>query len=135
MNLMACLARIGLVKNWAAHAHWLKRAADLFQNWGTDGGAMHVCVSGTTHEGQPASRQWQLLATCGDGPYVPTLAASALVRKLHAGDLQQMGAMPCIGLLSLEDIALEMQGLSITTSQTSSSAQAPSGTLGLGSDE
>lgn len=39
----------------------------------------------------------------GDGPYVPTLAASALARKLAAGQLPAVGAMPCMGLLTLED--------------------------------
>jgi hypothetical protein len=117
MNLMAWIARQGLVKNWATHAKWLNKAADLFQNWGTDAGAMHVTVSGITPEGQPVSREWQLVATHGDGPYVPTLAASALVRKISADGDKLCGAMPCIGLLSLEDFAHEMRGLKITTSE------------------
>ena len=119
MNLMASMARLGLVKNWADHAQWLKHAADLFQTWGTDAGAMHVCVSGRTPEGHTVSREWQLIATHGDGPYVPTLAASALVRKIHAGGQAFAGAMPCVGLLALEDFALEMQNLQMATSETS----------------
>lgn len=119
MNLMAWMARHGLVKNWAVHARWLKRAADLVQNWGTDAGAMHVTVSGTLMEGHTVSRAWKLVATHGDGPYVPTLAASALVRKIHSGGQGLAGAMPCVGLLTLEDFALEMRGLKITTSETS----------------
>ena len=118
MNLMAWMAHHGFVKNWAAHAKWLKRAADLFQNWGTDAGAMHVAVTGVTGEGQSVSRAWQLVATDGDGPYVPTLAASALVRKIANGNYQYAGAMPCLGLLTLEDFCQEMSGLKITTSQT-----------------
>lgn len=119
MNLMAWMARHGLVKNWAAHARLLKRAADLVQTWGTDAGAMHVTVSGTTMEGRTVSREWQLIATQGDGPYVPTLAASAFVRKIHSGGRAFAGAMPCVGLLTLEDFAVEMQGLKIATSETS----------------
>lgn len=118
MNLMAWMARHGFVKNWAAHAKWLKRAADLFQTWGTDAGAMHVAVTGVTGEGQSVSRAWQLVATDGDGPYVPTLAASALVRKIAAGNYQHAGAMPCVGLLTLEDFCREMLSLKITTSET-----------------
>jgi hypothetical protein len=119
MNLMALIARLGWVNNWAAHAQWLKRAADVFQTRGTDAGAMHVSISGTTEVGQTVSRTWQLLATQGDGPYVPTLAASALVRKIHAGGQALTGAKPCVGLLTLEDFALEMMGLHITTTETS----------------
>lgn len=119
MNLMALMARLGLVKNWAAYAQWLKRAADIVQTWGTDTGAMHVTASGTTGEGHTVSREWQLVATHGDGPYVPTLAASALVRKIHSGRQAFAGAMPCVGLLTLEDFAIEMRNLKITTSETS----------------
>jgi hypothetical protein len=117
MNLMAWMARHGLIKNWADHAQWLKRVADLVQTWGTDAGAMHVTMTGRTREGHTVSREWQLVATQGDGPYVPTLAASALVRKIHAGSQAFAGAMPCVGLLTLEDFSLEMQNLRITTSQ------------------
>jgi len=120
MNLMAWMANHGLISNWADHARWLKRAADLVQTWGTDAGAMHVTVSGTTVQGQPVSRQWQLIATHGDGPYVPTLAASALIRKLAAGDHVMWGATPCVGLLNLDDFSLEMRGLRIQTSENSS---------------
>ena len=118
MNLMAWMAHHGLVKNWATHAQWLKRAADLFQTQGTDAGAMHVTVTGVTEAGQSVSREWQLVATHGDGPYVPTLAAAALTRKISAGNSRLAGAMPCVGLLTLEDFSREMQGLKITTSET-----------------
>ncbi|MEJ8855256.1 saccharopine dehydrogenase NADP-binding domain-containing protein [Variovorax robiniae] len=114
MNLMAWLARIGLVRDWSAYASLLKRAADLFKTWGSDAGAMHVSVSGTGSEGTTLQRHWALVATDGDGPYVPTLAASALARKLAAGTLCTTGAVPCMGLLSLEDFEDEAQGLKIT---------------------
>ena len=120
MNLMAWMAQHGLVKNWADHAQWLKKAADLFQTWGTDSGAMHVTVSGTTVQGQSVCRQWQLIATDGEGPYVPTLAASALIRKIAAADHTMYGARPCVDLLNLGDFAREMQGLKIVTSENSS---------------
>ena len=118
MNLMAWLARVGLVHDWSAHAGWLTRAADLFRRWGTDAGAMHVDVSGSTPQGQPARRHWHLLATHGDGPYVPTLAASALVRKLAAHSLPATGALPCVGLLTLQDFEREAQGLHITMAES-----------------
>ena len=65
------------------------------------------------------TRQWQLLALEGDGPYVPTLAAAALVRKLRDGDTALApGARACLGMLSLEDFAREAQGLRIAFSTT-----------------
>jgi saccharopine dehydrogenase-like NADP-dependent oxidoreductase len=115
MNLMAAAVRVGLVHNWATHAPWLLRVADLFKGWGSDAGAMHVQVKGVDHQGAAVCRTWELLATDGDGPYVPTLAAAALVRKLAAGDMGTTGAMPCMGLLSLNDFTDAAAGLRITT--------------------
>jgi hypothetical protein len=118
MNLMAWMAHHRLVKDWSLHALWLKRAADLFQTWGSDAGAMHVMVQGCTAAGTQVRLQWQLLASDGDGPFAPTLAASALIRKLAAGELSMTGATPCVGLLTLEDFAREWQGLCITTTES-----------------
>ncbi len=115
MNLMAAAVRLGLVRHWAPHAPWLLRVANLFKGWGSDAGAMHVQVNGVDHQGAAACRTWELLATDGDGPYVPTLAAAALVRKLAADALHTTGAMPCMGLLSLDDFSEAAAGLRIST--------------------
>ncbi|MBA2964447.1 MULTISPECIES: saccharopine dehydrogenase family protein [Ramlibacter] len=114
MNLLAWMARRGLVRDWSRHATLLKRAADLFKTWGSDAGAMHVQVQGLDRTGSKVTRTWQLVATEGHGPFVPTLAAAAFVRKIQAGALQP-GASACVGILDLEDFMREMQGLAIRT--------------------
>jgi hypothetical protein len=119
MNTMAWMTRLGLVADWSAHAGWLKRAADWFKTWGSEAGAMHVSVTGRTSAGTQATRTWHLVATQGDGPYVPTLAAAALVRKFAAGELSFVGARPCLGLLTLEDFEREAQGLNIRMAEES----------------
>jgi hypothetical protein len=119
MNAMAMLTRLGIVPDWSVHADALKRAADWFKTLGSDAGAMHVSVTGETAQGVKCTRAWHLVATAGDGPYVPTLAAAALVRKLHQGDDSLVGARPCVGLLSLEDFAREADGLHIDMGEVS----------------
>ncbi len=114
MNLLAWLARQGFVKSWAKHARLLKMVADLLRHRGSDAGAMHVRVRGLDASGAAVERLWELVATEGDGPYVPTLAAAALVRRLRQGQLPS-GAMPCVGLLNLTDFEREMDGLAIRT--------------------
>ena len=114
MNLMALLAQRGLVRNWARHAPLLKRAADWFRHAGSDAGAMHVRVTGVAPDGAALARSWTLVATAGDGPFVPTLAAAALVRRLAAGEPLPPGAAPCLGLLSLAHFEREAAGLHIT---------------------
>ncbi|HZY18376.1 MAG TPA: saccharopine dehydrogenase NADP-binding domain-containing protein [Ramlibacter sp.] len=114
MNVLAWMARRGLVRDWSRHAKLLKQAADLFRTWGSDAGAMHVTVQGLDRAGSSVTRTWQLVATQGHGPFVPTLAAAAFVRKVQAGALPA-GAYPCVGLLDLEDVTREMEGLAIRT--------------------
>jgi hypothetical protein len=114
LNAMAWMARLGLVRDWSRHARILARIADLFRHRGTDAGAMHVTVHGEDRAGAPVSRTWQLTATAGDGPYVPTLAATALVRKLQAG-VPSPGARPCVDLLELADFERASEGLAIRT--------------------
>jgi hypothetical protein len=114
MNLMAMLAQANMVRNWADHAPALKRVADWFRHWGSDAGGMHVCVSGQDGAGQEVTRCWSLVATHGDGSYVPTLAAAALVRRLATALEPSTGATPCIGLLSLRDFQFEAEHLNIT---------------------
>ena len=113
MNLMAALARVGLVRDWSVHTAWLKRKSDWLKNWGSDEGAMHVAVRGIDAQGLRAARTWTLVATHGDGPYTPTLAAAALVRKLACGAPVPVGARACVSLLTLADFEREAAGLRI----------------------
>jgi NAD(P)-dependent dehydrogenase (short-subunit alcohol dehydrogenase family) len=118
MNLMAAVARLGLVRNWSRHTAWLKRRSDWLKSWGSDAGAMHVAVRGVDAQGRGAARTWTLVATQGDGPYTPTLAAAALVRKLAQGEPVPIGARACVSLLTLADFEREAAGLKIRWQST-----------------
>ena len=109
LNALAWAVRHCFIGDASRYARPLKWMADRFMHWGSDAGAMHVSVAGPV-----VVCTWQLVATHGDGPFVPTLAAAALVRKLARGEIAQRGAMPCVGLLSLQDFARAAQGLHIT---------------------
>lgn len=110
MNLLAGLGRRGIVQDLSRHAAGLKWIADLFRTWGSNHGAMHVRVVGIDAHGVTVTRHWCLTATEGDGPFVPTLAACALIRKFQRGTALPRGAFPCVGLLTLEDFEAEAAG-------------------------
>jgi hypothetical protein len=116
MNAMAWVARRGWIRDWSAHAAALKRASEWFRGWGSDAGAMHVRVRGEAAGGRPVVREWSLVATDGDGPSVPVLAAAALVQRLRDGGGLEPGARPCIGVLTAAEILAQAQGLAIRTS-------------------
>jgi hypothetical protein len=95
---------------WAGALRWLAEGV----RWvGSDRGGMLVDVAGRDADGRAVTRRWRLLAEAGDGPWIPALAAVALVRKLARGDAATCGAMPCLGLLSADDILAEAERLAV----------------------
>ena len=97
-----------------AHAERLKKSGDWFARYGSDVGAMHVDLHGFRRSHR-LSVTWTLVAARGDGPQVPCTAAIVLARKLAAGTLAARGAMPCIGLFSLEECLRAMDDFDVRT--------------------
>ncbi|WP_425056740.1 saccharopine dehydrogenase family protein [Pseudomonas abyssi] len=113
MWLMAGIARIGLVRDWSRWSKPIVRASEWFIRWGTDTGGMQINLRGLDHQQQPLHLKWVLGATEGIGPYIPTLSALILARRLISGELSEHGAMPCMNLFPLSAFEQEAQGLAI----------------------
>jgi hypothetical protein len=79
---------------------------------------MHVTVRGLDHNGQSASHTWSLVAEHDHGPFIPCFPAIALARKILRNETAARGAMPCMGLLSVEEILAEGQGLSLSVGES-----------------
>lgn len=107
------LVRWGIVNNmaeWAKSLHWISRRLEVL---GPQDSAMHVELSGIDHQGRPLTRVWHILAGLHHGPHIPCGAAIALVRKLASGSVTERGAMPCVGLLTLDEYMGALVGLDI----------------------
>ena len=75
-----------------------------------------VTVSGTGHEGATLARSWFIVAKSGDGPQIPCVPAILLAKRLHEKDpTLAHGALPCVGLVRLEDYLSELQRFDIKT--------------------
>lgn len=101
----AVTARRALVLQWLAN-HLLY--------FGTDRGGMRVAVV-ALWGGEVRQREWRLIAEAGDGPYVPGIAARALLRRW---DRVTPGARPSLAELTIAEIEDAMSDLSITTEVT-----------------
>jgi hypothetical protein len=84
---------------------------------------MLVEVEGWDDNGARITSRWGLIAEAGDGPYIPTLPAVALIRRLLSGRETRRGAQACVGVLTLEDITREFDGLKIRTYQERTSME------------
>jgi hypothetical protein len=71
--------------------------------WGEDRGGMFVEASGTDASGARLQRSWHLLAEGDDGPFIPSMAVAALVRKALDGKTPPPGARAALCELELED--------------------------------
>lgn len=106
------LAALSWVRQWVAFpiSNWMvsaaQRAATWLERFGTDVGGMvvNVTIGRTRH-------CWRLLASGGDGPYIPTTPARAILRN---PDQITAGARPALAELPLADFEAAMSDLDIT---------------------
>ena len=111
---MSLVVRAGAVRSLEPLARLVRLAAGLFERMGTDQGGMTVEATGVDAAGAPVQGRWSLVAAAGDGPYVPTLPAIAVLRALADGRLAP-GARACVGVLPLAAIEAEFAGRRISS--------------------
>jgi saccharopine dehydrogenase-like NADP-dependent oxidoreductase len=112
--VLSKLVVIGLLPSLLPLARPLRALAERLRSRGSSRGGMSVSVEGVDRDGRAGKATWALVAQ-EDGPNVPILPALALIRALANGRISQRGAMPCVGLLSLADIASEFDRFRIIT--------------------
>ncbi len=113
MVFMALLAKIGLVKDWSVLTRQIFKSSEIFKGLGSDIGGMQINLSGLDINQKPKNIKWVLCAENGVGPYIPTLSAIILAKKLIAGKIDKTGAIPCLGMYSLEEFDIEASRLGI----------------------
>jgi hypothetical protein len=101
--LLALLVSARVISDAARLAGPLRSAGRALEPLGTGRSAMSVRVSGTDASATAITRTWELAAANDEGINIPCMAAVALARKLARGEIAARGAMPCVGLVSLED--------------------------------
>ncbi|GEP09554.1 SDR family oxidoreductase [Methylobacterium gnaphalii] len=101
---------VPFAKPFLAVTGWLER-------FGSDRGGMVVEALGRDADDRPTRARWSLVAEAGDGPYVPTLPALAMIRRMTdpAAEPVPPGARAYVDLLSLTAIEAEMRRLRIET--------------------
>jgi hypothetical protein len=87
---------------------WL---AKLLYPFGTDAGGMSVAVTLQTDDGWQR-RIWRMVATDGEGPFIPAVAARVVLRDPRA---IPCGARPAVAIVSLDAICAGMTDLAVTT--------------------
>jgi hypothetical protein len=110
---LSWLARGGLVRRPERLAGPLLGIKRRLGFLGSDRGGMVVTLEGRDADGGRKRIVWHLVAGSGHGPYIPPTPAVLLAKRLLSGGLTARGAMPCVGLFTLEEFLAEIADLDI----------------------
>lgn len=105
--------RYGWIKNLPAWAPGLISIGNLFRASGSIAGGMQLRVRGR-REGAEVEHTVFLIARDANGPAIPCSPAVALIRQWVQRGVPDTGAVPCVGLLSWDDIRAELMNYDIT---------------------
>jgi len=119
LSILAALRQYGLALPIERMAPAMDRVAKALDSFGSGNGCMTVTLRGLDHDARPLAMRWQVIAPDNHGPEIPCMPAILIARKLAAGELAQTGALPCMGVLALEDFLPEFArwGMSTTIEQ------------------
>ncbi|MEQ1515848.1 MAG: saccharopine dehydrogenase NADP-binding domain-containing protein [Usitatibacteraceae bacterium] len=115
ISLLAALRRRGLTIAMDKLAPRLDAIANWLDPFGSNAGAMTLMMTGIDANGRPLRLRWHVHAPGNDGPEIPCMAAILLARKLSAGSIDRVGAMPCMGLVALDEFTPEFVKWKMTT--------------------
>lgn len=111
---LSWLVRLGLPIKLENHAQIMLKAADWFNYLGSDDGGMFVVLEGIGQNDERLKKSWAIIAKNGDGPHIPTIPAIILARKLAKPPFIT-GAMPCVGIVNIEEYLEELKDFDIST--------------------
>jgi|JFJP01.1.fsa_nt_gi hypothetical protein len=109
------LIRLGLPINLSKYTNLLLKISDFFNFIGSNNGGMHIIVSGVDNVGKKIVKKWFIIALSDHGPYIPAVASVVLAKKIINNELNFTGAVPCLGLVTLEEYLRELEHLEIRT--------------------
>lgn len=113
LNLLAKLRGRGLLPNLTPASPLFYKILNLMK-FGEHRGGMFVRVTGDGRNG-PMIRTWNLLAEGDDGPYIPSMAIEAIIRKMLNGERPKNGARAATDALTLADYDTLFERRTITT--------------------
>ncbi|MCR9212374.1 MAG: saccharopine dehydrogenase NADP-binding domain-containing protein [Proteobacteria bacterium] len=112
---LSWLVRLGLPLHLGKWAKPLLSTSNFFDVFGSADGGMHVELKGADKSGRDHQQSWYIIAKSSHGPYIPTVPAVILARKIALGEFATLGAMPCVGLVSLSEVLSELRDFDVET--------------------
>jgi hypothetical protein len=102
LNTLAWLVRWRVLPSLLPFASLMHAAINILR-WGEHRGGMFVEVKGVASDGAARGRSWHLVAEGDDGPFIPSMAAAAIIARCLDGQLPPAGARSAVHDLDLAD--------------------------------
>ncbi len=113
--MMSWLVRLGIPIDLPRLSGPLLKISNWFNYFGSADGGMHILLDGYDHDGKSRHLGWFIVAKNRDGPQIPTIPAIILAKKIAKGEYPIVGAMPCVGLVSLPEYLEELSAFEVST--------------------
>jgi saccharopine dehydrogenase-like NADP-dependent oxidoreductase len=110
---LAGLVKAGFMASMLPFASPLNRVSRWIEPLVSDKGGMFVSLEGIGQNGKMQRITWNLIAKHNHGPFIPCGASIVLARKLAQGVGLPIGAMPCMGLLTVAEYLDSLTGLDV----------------------
>jgi len=112
LNLSARVVQIRLLPSLLPFKS-LAYAAMKLLPFGAHRGGFLMRVGGTNENGKATMREWHMVAEGDDGPFIPSMAVAAMVRKRLQGETFKPGAYPALGVITLDEFEAQFEGKQI----------------------
>lgn len=97
------MVRIGILPSLQGLAPYLLKISRVFDPFGKDDSGFYMTLAGTDEGGRQKEIIFDLVARHGDGLYIPSMPAILMAKKLASGQIQESGAYPCVGFITIEE--------------------------------
>lgn len=111
--LVSWLVRWKLISSLKPAAKIFHKIARLCDWMGSSNSAFHMKMTGRGSGGLKKTKTITILAKEGHGPFIPCAPAIIIAKELARNETINVGAYPCVGLISLENYINELKGLNI----------------------
>jgi hypothetical protein len=113
---LSWLVRIRLLPSLLPFASLFHFVMNILR-WGDHRGGMFVLIDGLDKDGKQVERSWHLVAEGNDGPFIPSMGVTALIKNILSGKKPLNGARPGTQDVELEDYEAIFQTKKIYTGQ------------------
>lgn len=111
--MLSWFVRLRLLPSLDRFASSLLKISHLFDRFGSNNTGFYMNLKGFDLQKNPIHARFDIHAQNGDGLYIPCVPAIILTERLVDQSFSIRGAMPCVGLISLDSYLDKLKALNL----------------------